>query len=307
MKKFAIVLMALLLVAGVALAEKPALEKPVTPYTPNGRAAEVEPNDDAATANVLTAGDDMSGAIEPAGEADFFAITVTAGSAVDFETLAGTIGDTKLYLYDVDGTTQLAYDDDGGAGYYSLISYDFTADGTYYVKVVGYGASYSGSYILTATEAAPPCPAPVNNTCEGALALPFGTTFTFNNCGATNDYTAVSGGCTGYTSAGLDVVYYVDLVADQQLTVEAQTSYDIAIYLVSDCADIAGTCVAGSDNTVSEGYEAIVFDAGNNPGRYFLILDGYSSTGIEGDWTITVDGVVATEAGTFDGIKAMYR
>lgn len=307
MKKLVIALLAVMMVAGMAMADKPALEKPVTPYNPNGRADEVEPNDTPAEATPLVAGDDMSAAIDPAGEMDYFAFTATAGMSVDFETLAGDIGDTKLYLYDTDGVTELAFNDDGGEGYYSLISYDFTADGTYYLQVIGYTTTYSGTYILTATEADPPCPAPENNTCEGALPLPFGTTFAFNNCGATNDYTPETGGCTGYTANGLDVVYYVDLIEDQQLTVSAQTNYDIAIYLVSDCADIAGTCVAGSDNTVSEGFEQIIFDTADAPGRYYLILDGYSSSGIEGDWEVTVDGVVPTETSSFDGLKAMYR
>jgi redox-sensitive bicupin YhaK (pirin superfamily) len=308
MKKFVIALMAVMLVAGMAYADKPVPEKPITPYISNSRADEVEPNDDYLTATPLVAGDDMNAAIDPAGEVDYFAIDVTAGASIAFETMPGDIGDTKLYLYDVDGVTELAYNDDiGYPNYYSLIEYDFTADGTYFVAVTGYSASYSGTYVLTVSEAEPPPPAPENDTCEGALALPFGTTFTFDNTGATNAYTTSNGGCTGYTANGNDVVYYVELVEDQQFTVQCQTDYDIAIYLVTDCADIDGTCVAGADNTVSEGFEEIVFDAGENPGTYYLILDGYSSSGYAGIWTVTVDGVVPTDDTTFGGIKSMYR
>jgi hypothetical protein len=303
MKKFVIALMAVMMVAGIALA-KPVLEKPVTPYNANGRAAEAEPNDDYLTANPLVVGDDMTAAIDPAGEMDFFAFTATAGMEITFETLAGDIGDTKMYLFDVDGVTQLDYDDDGGEGYYSLITYAFTADGTYFVQVIGYGATYEGTYILTATEADPPCPTPANNTCEGALPLPLGETFTFDNCGATNDYDPTSDGCTGYAAVGIDVVYYVDLIADQQFTISASSSYDTSIYLVTDCGDVVGSCMAGDD--VYGEPEMIIFDAGENPGRYYMIFDGYSSTG-EGIWEVTTDGVVATDPVSFDGLKALYR
>ncbi len=306
MKKFVIALMSIMLVAGIALAEKPALEKPVPVYQSNSRAAEAEPNDDYLTANPLVAGDDMNAAIDVEGDVDFFAFEATAGMTITFETQAGDIGDTKMYLFDTDGITELAYNDDiGYPNYYSRIEFEFTADGTYFVEVTGYSSSYTGTYILTVSEADPPCPAPANNTCEGAIELPFGSTVNFNNCGATNDYSPASGGCTGYSANGIDVIYYVDLIENQQFTVTATTSYDNAIYLVTDCADIDGTCVAGADETVN-GTETLVFDAGDAPGRYFLILDGYSASS-EGDWEVVIDGVVATEGTTFDSLKSMYR
>jgi len=306
MQKFVIALMAAMLLAGLAVADKPVPEKPIQPYMSNSRAAEAEPNDDYTTANPLVVGDDMNAAIDIADDMDFFAFEATAGATVTFETMPGDIGDTKMYLFDTDGITELAYNDDiGYPNYYSQIEYTFAADGIYFIEVIGYSSSYTGTYILTAGEADPPCPAPENNTCEGAIELPFGSTVNFNNCGATNDYTTSSGGCTGYSANGIDVVYYVDLVEDQQLTVTATTSYDNAIYLVTDCADIDNTCVAGADATTN-GVETLVFDAADAPGRYFLILDGYSSTS-EGDWEVVIDGVVATQQTTFDSLKSLYR
>ena len=308
MKKFVIALMAVMMVAGIAVAEKPALEKPVTPLDLRIDLNENEPNDDCSMADYITVDDNYSAAIDPAGDEDWFEVFFPAGGDVTFQTHPGDVGDTKLYLYAADCTTQLAYNDDGGGqGYYSLIDYTLEADTTYFVVVTGYGATTQGTYFLTMTGATPPPPAPENNTCEGALPLPFGDNFSFNSTGATNDYSAPAGGCTGYSSMGVDVVYYVDLVEDQQFTVSCQATYDIAIYLVSDCADIENTCVAGSDNTVSAGFEEIIFDAAQAPGRYFLILDGYSSSGVVGDWDVTVDGVVATDAATFGSVKSMYR
>ena len=306
MKKFVIALMAITLLAGMAMAQKPALEKPVTVLDLRTDLNENEPNDDCTMADYLTLDDNYSAAIDPAGDVDWFEVFYPAGGNFIFETHAGDCGDTKMYLYADDCTTELAYDDDGGEGYYSKIEYTLAPNTTVYVLVTGYSSYTSGTYFLTMVEGEAPCPAPENNTCEGALPLPFGTTFTFNNCGATNDYSPASGGCTGYSANGLDVVYYVDLIEDQQLTVTATTSYDNAIYLVTDCADVENTCVAGADATVS-GTETLIFDTAENPGRYYLILDGYSSSGYEGDWEVTVDGVVATDAATFSSVKAMYR
>jgi len=306
MKKFVIALLAVMLVTGAVYAsEKPALEKPVLPVDINVDINEVEPNDTIADANLFTADDNYSAAIDPAGDVDFFEVFYPAGGNFTFETHAGDVNDTKMYLFDASGA-QLAYNDDGGAGYYSLIEYVIEPNTTYYVEVTGYSSSTNGTYFLTMTEADPPCDAPENNTCEGALPLPMDSVVTFNNCGATNDYSAPSGGCTGYTSNGIDVVYYVDLVENQQLTVTAATSYDNAIYLVTDCADVENTCVAGADGDISGHVETLVFDTGANPGRYFLILDGFSATA-EGDWEVTVDGVVATTNTNWDSLKSLYR
>lgn len=306
MKKFVIALMAVMMVTGLVYAsEKPALEKPVLPVDINVDINENEPNDDCTMADYITAGDNYSAAIDPAGDQDWFEVFYPTGGVVIFETLPGDVNDTKMYLFADDCTTQLAYNDDGGQGYYSKIEYNLDANTTYYVQVVGYGSTTQGTYFLTMTAGDPPSPAPENDTCEGALPLPFGD-FTFDNAGANDTYSAPSGGCTGYTSHGIDVVYYVDLVENQQLEVTAESTYDTSLYLVSDCADIENTCVAGSDNYGEPEY--FIFDAGTNPGRYYVIFDGYSSVGTEGVWTVSVPtGVVATDETSWDGLKSMYR
>lgn len=305
MKKFVIALLAVMLVTGAVYAsEKPALEKPVLPVDMNTDLNENEPNDDCTMADYITAGDNYSAAIDPAGDVDYFEVFFPAGGMVTFETLAGDVNDTKMYLYADDCTTELAFNDDGGAGWYSLIEYELEANTTYYLVITGYNDTTQGSYFLTMTEADPPCPTPENNTCDGALPLPIGASFTVDNCGATNDYDLEYGGCTGYSAAGIDIVYYVDLVENQQLTVSGESTYDTSMYLITDCADPIGSCVVGSDGN---GQESFAFDAGMNPGRYYLILDGYSSSGYEGIWEVTTDGVVATEGTSFDGLKSMYR
>ena len=111
---------------------------------------ETEPNDDYLTANPIAVGDDFAGAIATGGtETDYVAFTVAVNDSIIAETVdAGGIADTKLWLYDTDGVTQLAYNDDGGAGLFSLISYTFTTAGTYYLQVGPYSTSHEGAYGL---------------------------------------------------------------------------------------------------------------------------------------------------------------
>lgn len=320
MKKFVIVLMAMALVASMAAAEKPQLEKPVMSKGDRADFTHFEGGDlcsEEAEYNVI-AGDGLSyeGDLQANEEIDWFELFITADGNYTIETLPGadellTTDDTRVYLYEGDCGTdtlvELAFNDDGGEGYFSLLAGQSLTAGSYYIAVTlyPYSTPHPGTFTLVVTQDDPPPPPPVNDTCEGALPLPMGETFEFDMCGATADYNdgAYGDSCTGWSTNGLDVVYYVDLVTDQQLTINAASTYDISFYVVTDCADIAGTCVIGDDSAES----TIVFDAADAPGRYYVIFDGYSSTPSCDIWTVTVDGVVATEGTSFGNLKAMYR
>jgi hypothetical protein len=308
MKKLSLTLLVLVLtvaLAGVAGA-KEWTGKPMQPYQPNGRAAEVEPNDTPAEANVLTVGDDMSAAIDVAGDFDYFAITVAAGDILTFETLPGDADDTRMWLYDTDGTTELVFNDDGGQGFYSLIAdYEFAAAGTYYIAISHYSSSGTGTYILTATETVPPEPQP-NDLCEGAIDVtsldqPYDE---FDLCLYNNDYDPGSDGCTGFIASGPDAVYVVDLAAGQEFFASAEPLEggftDLSIYLVTDCADLT-SCVAGSDagNPEQVAYTSV------DGGTYYLIIDSYTNCG-SGLIGVTFEGVVQTEASSLTEIKALF-
>jgi len=293
------------LVAGMAMAKAP-LEKPVQPYASNSRAVEVEPNDDYLTANALTAGDDMNAAIDVAADVDFFAFTAGAGDVVDFETLPGDAGDTKMWLLDTDGVTELVFNDDGGTGYYSLINYTFATAGTYFVKVTHYSGTGTGTYILTATAAAPPPPPPANDTCAGAIPIEHGAfSISGSTASATNDYVLGSSSCTGYSANGMDVVYTLGLEAGEAFEVTMTTDgFDDSIYLISDCADDFGSCVAGAD-AYPDG-STFLYTAPVDQ-QLFLIVDGYSGSGA---FTITGfngGNVIANEDVSFGSLKASYR
>lgn len=271
--------------------------------------AEVEPND---TFDVgsgpLTGGDQGTGAIGAGTDVDFWVLNVNALGVWVMGTDAGpapALTDSKLYLYGPDGVTQIGYDDDSGPGYYSQITYTFTATGTYYLKVIPYSASYTGSYVLNIGAPVPP---PANDTCANAIAVPFqeGWTLATTTTGATNDYNPTSTGCTGYAATGPDIVFTVTLENEQEITISwAPVTFDASLYILTDCADMA-SCVVGADDAVSGGAEVVSFQ--NTTGvttTYYIICDAYG-TG-SGPATLSIVSAVATEASTWGNLKALYN
>lgn len=97
---------------------------------------------------VLTSVGDTSRSIDPSDDEDFFEFTIYVDASVTLET-SGTSGDTKLYLYN-DSGSELAYNDDGGTGFFSRISLTIEP-GTYLAKVTNYStfSSVISSYTLT--------------------------------------------------------------------------------------------------------------------------------------------------------------
>ena len=106
----------------------------------------LSPNNDSATATPSVGGQRFQATLGVAGDQDDFAVTVPAGatilatvgdSAVDTCGQVGAI-DSEVEIYDTDGTTSLAYNDDVGLGYYcSGASATVSAAGTYYVRAAG--------------------------------------------------------------------------------------------------------------------------------------------------------------------------
>ena len=86
--------------------------------------------------------------------ADCDAVAPGAGTTYTFEIsdaagLGSCVGIyTFLDLYDVDGITALASNDDTGVGRCSLLTYTATVDGTHYVKASKYGNNAMINYLL---------------------------------------------------------------------------------------------------------------------------------------------------------------
>ncbi len=93
--------------------------------------------------------------------ADWVAVELRAGQTITIATTAlERNSDTVIKLYDTDGTTVLAQDDDGGSGRASRLVWTSPAAGAYYIKVLEYygrtGQDTGYTLDVQAPSAAPP-------------------------------------------------------------------------------------------------------------------------------------------------------
>jgi hypothetical protein len=152
--------------------------------------------------------------------------------------------------------------------------------GTYYLVVDGVAGS-DGTGTITATISH-------GDTCADAYEIPAGTT-TFR--GTTAGYAANYGttvrarSCTGWQQAGADAVYHLTMAAGQRLQATLTTTWDAAIYLITDCAQSATSCVAGDD---AGNPEAIDFTS-PTARSYYLIVDSWQTGALNtGNYTLNV-------------------
>ena len=104
------------------------------------------------TTGRVSVGGSTTGNVETAGDNDWFAVTLSAGTAYQFAlTRSATSGlsDPYLTLYNSSGTA-IASNDDSGGNLNSLLNYTPTAGGTYYLGARDY-SSGTGSYTLSAS------------------------------------------------------------------------------------------------------------------------------------------------------------
>ncbi len=130
------------------------------------------------------------------------------------------------------------------------------------------------------------------NTCARAFeigALPFeasGDTLG----GATDSYHTDQGACAGLERAfGLgsgDQVYRFAPGTGGDYEIRVEASFNVGLYVVTDCADVAGTCVVARDHAHATETLEQTLEAGKT---YFVIVDGTGNTGgAEGTYTLTV-------------------
>ena len=153
----------------------------------------------------------------------------------------------------------------------------------------------------------PPPPPPTNDTCATAIDLQEQglVSFQVDLCMAVGDYSAVpTSTCTGYSSAGKDVVYKIYLAAGESFMATQTGAHDSALWLATNCPNINGTCVAGADDTFSGQTEVLSYTA-PTAGWYYLIVDGYG-TGCSLT-TVTIEAPVSNEDMSWSNLKTMYR
>ena len=140
------------------------------------------------TSGRLTLGSSVTGNIETSGDRDWFAVSLTSGSAYQFRLNANTLNDPYLRLYNSSGTL-LTENDDSGGGNNSLISYTATTTGTYYLGTADYSRGTGGYTLSSATISVDDYSA--NSTTSGRLTLGSSVTGNIETSGD-RDWFAVS-------------------------------------------------------------------------------------------------------------------
>ncbi len=241
-----------------------------------------------------------------------YAASLGAGDVVEVLAEFDAAHDGTVYATDdcaTLGTSCLVGSDEGGRGRDERLRFVARRAAPHYVVVDAEGPTWVGGHDLTVVTY-------TGETCADAPPLRLGAVPEwFTTAGKANDYSPNSGGCTQFSANAGDRAYRVGLTPGDQLlvAVQASGSYDPSVYLVSDCADVNGSCVAGTDRVLSssETLAAMVQQAGN----YFLILDGFSGSTGEGTMTATIaHGDTCDDAyfvpptgGTFRGTTTGYR
>jgi hypothetical protein len=108
-----------------------------------------EPDDTEDAASTLTVGVPQSHTFHTDGDDDYAKFTVVAGQIFTLTTSnLGPGVDTILTLYDEDGISELASNDDDGGNFSSRITYTSTIDGILYVKAADISGTATGAYTL---------------------------------------------------------------------------------------------------------------------------------------------------------------
>jgi subtilisin-like proprotein convertase family protein len=113
-----------------------------------------------ATIGQLAVGGSVSGRLEVAADQDWFAVDLVAGRTYSFslsgvDSGGGSLVDPWLRLLDANGS-RLAFDDDGGTGTDSLLTFTATVSGRYYLSAEGASDTETGTYGLSAVVEEPP-------------------------------------------------------------------------------------------------------------------------------------------------------
>jgi hypothetical protein len=257
----------------------------------------------------------------------WYSYTAGADMSISID-LIGSTYDTKVYVLDMDYNV-IACNDDFYSDFVSFIeNAALTAGMTYYIVVDGYGSA-CGDYTLAVTEFTPPPPCIVacdgfaegepdngpgyednfNGGCNGA------TQDQFTNLVANEDGTLTVCGVGGWTSTGKDTDWYTAIIGATG-TVNINVEFEVAGWFFEiaplDCANAAiaqevapGPCEVAAMTITGTPGQVIWLWAG---AQEYAPPAGFSGYNFNYRMELTgLDGTVATEPASWDGIKSMYR
>lgn len=245
---------------------------------------ETEPDDTLAQAVLLPGGGPQRVlgtliALAGAPDVDLYRVPLQAGEVLDAWTapFCGQYADTHLRFFTGDGTPldEWVFDSlDPSYPFSILLGYVAPADQDVVIEVTQGGWVFGNArvnYVLDVNVFRPAS----NDACEDALPLAAdGQPVTFDLATANGDMVAAS--CTGAGAPGKDLAFALSVPAQTVLTVYADTPFDSQLYLVADCADLEGTCLAGADVRWEPGPELLVWaNEGDEPRDLVLVVDSF--------------------------------
>ncbi len=159
---------------------------------------------------------------------------------------------------------------------------------TYYLEIDGH-LDANVPYLVVTDD-----PPPANDTCAGAIVIPGtpgATMYTGSTSLATNDYDCSAACVGGLAHADKDVTYTVTLPANCEVCVtlnQSAMTWNGGVYMVTDCADVNGTCVAGASGWLAGGMDETFCFSDTTTETYYIIVDGRTGGG-SGDFQLDVD------------------
>ncbi len=169
---------------------------------------------------------------------------------------------------------------------FGAVSRDNTA--TYYLEIDGH-TDANVPYLVVHDNPPPP-----NDTCAGAIIVP-GTPGSSSHTGDTTfaigDYDCSAACVGGMAHGGPDLTYSITLPAGCEICVtlnQGEMSWNGAVYMVTDCADVNGSCVAGASGWLPGGGDETFCYSDTATETYYIIVDGRSGGG-SGPFQLDVD------------------
>lgn len=226
------------------------------------------------TATAISRGTQSNKSISTTGETDVYKVTLSEGGSYSFSTVLGTLSDSTLRLYDASGN-QVLYDDDGSVGLASLIEFEPSTSGVYYLEVAGYSGSYTGSYNLVYE---------ADNS--GAVLTGNQTNFTAVTSGSNNTFISKAQLLAGYTDPDGDTLTIVGTPTVSAGSLTATTVDGVAGYRFT--APTTSTTTSVTFNyQISDGHDNVVNASNNisvaNASPQIIVSSVDRTTGEDGD------------------------
>jgi hypothetical protein len=219
------------------------------------------------------------GPLVPPGPDVFYKINAMHNARYRFR-VESTDFDVALVLLDGAGATCLAYSNAVAGPGREQLEMNLTLGGTYILAVDSPDCDASGSFTGILDRLA------ANDTCSGATANPA----TFTNRGESwgplaridrgnSDFSGSPEGCGGeaaHSTPGPDLVWYWAPDSDETgrpFRAEVVAPFDSVLFAVTDCSDVAGSCLAASTATAGSPNSIVYTPPLSSPPPVWFVLD----------------------------------